>query len=239
MVLHHIAQRARPVVVAAAALKPNGLGHGDLHVVDHVGGPQTLENRVGEAQRQQVLDRFLAEEMIDAENLVFGKDRADLLVDLARRGQVPANRLFQDHAGIGGREAMCADIAADRAIQVGRRGQVEHPYAPGVQQASECLPVAALAPRRVERDIGKACQEAPQRFVIERIGGNVLGERFLGAAAEALIAQIGPCGADDARIVGDLAVAAAVVQRRQQLAQRQVAGGAEHHAVERLDRNDL
>ena len=67
VVLDHVAQRAGTVVVAAAVLDAEGLGHGDLHVVDVLRVPQRLEQRVGEAQRQQVLHRLLAEVVVDAE----------------------------------------------------------------------------------------------------------------------------------------------------------------------------
>ena len=43
--------------------------------------PQRLEQRVGEAQRQQVLDRLLAEIMVDAEDLLLGEDGGDRVVD--------------------------------------------------------------------------------------------------------------------------------------------------------------
>ena len=39
MVLHHVAQRAGLLVVAAAALDADRLGHRDLHVVDEVAVP--------------------------------------------------------------------------------------------------------------------------------------------------------------------------------------------------------
>ena len=69
MVLHHVAQHAGAVVVAGAAFQADRLGDGDLHVVDHVGVPQPLEDRIGEAQRHQVLHGFLAEVVVDAEGL--------------------------------------------------------------------------------------------------------------------------------------------------------------------------
>ena len=41
-------------------------------MVDMVAVPERLEDAVGEAQHQDVLDRFLAEEVIDPIDLVFG-----------------------------------------------------------------------------------------------------------------------------------------------------------------------
>jgi len=45
------------------------------------GIPQRLEQRIAEAQHQQVLHGFLAEVMIDAEGLRFGEHPAHRVVD--------------------------------------------------------------------------------------------------------------------------------------------------------------
>ena len=81
VVLQHVTQRAGFVIVAAAAFQSDRFGDRDLHVVDHVGGPQTLEDRVGEPQRHQVLHRLLAQVVVDAEGVRLGKDLSDLIDD--------------------------------------------------------------------------------------------------------------------------------------------------------------
>ena len=86
------------VVIIAAAFEPDRLGDGDLDVVDVRAVPQRLEHRVGEAQREQVLDRLLAEIMVDAEGALLGKGGGDRVVDLAARFEVGAERLFERHA---------------------------------------------------------------------------------------------------------------------------------------------
>ena len=63
--LDDVARGADAVVVAGAAADADVLGHRDLHVVDVVAVPDRLEHRVGEAQGQQVLDRLLAEVVVD------------------------------------------------------------------------------------------------------------------------------------------------------------------------------
>ena len=62
--------------------------------------PQRLEHRVGEAQREQVLHRFLAEIMVDAEDALLGEGRGDRVVDLAAGFEVGAERLLERHADL-------------------------------------------------------------------------------------------------------------------------------------------
>ena len=64
------------VVVAAAPLHAELLGHRDLHVVDVAPVPDRLEDAVGEAEDQDVLDRLLAEVVVDAVDLVLAQDAA-------------------------------------------------------------------------------------------------------------------------------------------------------------------
>ena len=77
---HHVAIGAGLLVEAGALAEAQRLRHVDLHVVDEVAVPDRLEQAVGEAERQDVLRRLLAEEMVDAEDLLFGEH----LVQLAR-----------------------------------------------------------------------------------------------------------------------------------------------------------
>ena len=64
------------VVGAAAALHAERLGDGDLHVVDVLLVQQRLEDRVGEAEAQDVLDGLFAEVVIDAVDLALVEDVA-------------------------------------------------------------------------------------------------------------------------------------------------------------------
>ena len=73
MVLEHVAHHPRLLVVLAPMLHAHGLRRGDLHVVHMVAVPQRLEDRVGEAEDQEVLDRLLAQVVIDAVDLVLGE----------------------------------------------------------------------------------------------------------------------------------------------------------------------
>ena len=74
VVLHHVAHDAGRVVELPAPLDADLLGHRDLHVVDVLAVPQRLEDRVAEAEHQDVLDRLLAEVVVDAEALALVED---------------------------------------------------------------------------------------------------------------------------------------------------------------------
>ena len=66
----HVAEGARLLVEAGAARDRQRLGHVDLDVVDVVAVPDRLEEAVREAQREDVLDGLLAEEVVDPEDVV-------------------------------------------------------------------------------------------------------------------------------------------------------------------------
>ena len=67
-------------------------------MVDVGGVPQRFEHDVGKAQGQQVLHRFLAEIVIDAEDALFREGGRHGIVDLAAGFQVRPQRLFQPDA---------------------------------------------------------------------------------------------------------------------------------------------
>src|SRR5262249_54060035 len=98
MIGYHVAQRACGVEVSAALFDTHSFCDGDLHVVHVAPVPDGLEDSVAEAEHQDVLDRFLAEIMIDAEDLVLSQDFANLLVQLPGGFQVTAERLFEYNA---------------------------------------------------------------------------------------------------------------------------------------------
>ena len=86
------------VVERAAALDAEVLRHGDLHALDVVAVPERFQERVGEAEEHHVVHRPLAEVMVDAEDrrLVEGAEQDP--VEFLRRGEVAAERLFDDDA---------------------------------------------------------------------------------------------------------------------------------------------
>ena len=98
MVLDHVADGAGLLVEGAAALHAEILRHGDLHALDVIAVPDRLQERVGEAEEQQVLHRALAQVMVDAEDRRLVEVAQQDAVEGLRRGEVRAERLFDDDA---------------------------------------------------------------------------------------------------------------------------------------------
>ena len=96
VVLHHVAHGAEFLVEPAAALDAELLGHRDLHVLDVRAVPDRLDERVGEAEVEQVLHRLLAEEMVDAEDRALVEHLLQRAVDGLRarrdRGRAASRR---------------------------------------------------------------------------------------------------------------------------------------------------
>src|SRR6267378_459877 len=101
MALHHVAQRARVVVVRRASADALGLSDRNLHMIDKARSPDRLEDRVGEPEHHQILDGFLAEVMIDSKNLALVEMPRHLSVDLGRAREVVADWFFDHDTGKG------------------------------------------------------------------------------------------------------------------------------------------
>ncbi len=123
VVLHDVAQRPDLLVEGAAALDAEVLGHGDLHPADVVAVPDRLEEGVREPEVQDVLDRLLAEVVVDAEDARLGEHRVQDPVQLLRRRQVPAEGLLDDDPPVR-RDAGRAETLDDGREQARGDGEV-------------------------------------------------------------------------------------------------------------------
>ncbi len=236
MVLHDVAHRARLLVEPAAALDADRLGHGDLHVVDEVAVPDGLEDAVGEAQDEDVLDGLLAEVMVDPEDLALAERRGHGGVERLGRGGVAPERLLDHERSrrrAAARQAGLAEHRRDEREDRRRRGQIED----GIALASS-LAVGLRQPALqfrvrlgiVERapDVGEPVRERVPDGLVDRLRARMLLERFAHLLAVSLVAAVVRARNADQREGGREHVAQRqVVERRQQLAVRQVARGAE------------
>ena len=226
MVLHHVAQRAGFVVEAVAAFEPHGLADGDLHMVDTLRVPQRLEHRVGEAQRHQVLDRFLAQIVVDAENPVFVERAGDRIVDDARAGEIVAERLFEADPHVFARQPSRLQ-PADRGLeQEGRGREEDRQPARNVAELFGQM-VEALDRRRVERLVLQVAEERSDLGLVLAVFGKIFFQRLARDFAIFAIAQLAARGAEDTQVFRDQSVFVQRVEGRQQHALGKIAGRAE------------
>ena len=86
----HVLVRAGHLVEVRAAIQAKSLRDVDLDVVDEVPVPDGLEQPVGETERKDVQRGFLAEEVVDPEDLPLLEGLVDLIVQSDRTLQVGA-----------------------------------------------------------------------------------------------------------------------------------------------------
>ena len=96
----HVAVRAGLVVELGPSLDRQRLGHVDLHVAHVVAIPDGLEQPVRESERQDVVDRLLPEEVVDAEDARLVEHGVHGRVQCASALEVVAERLLDDHVRV-------------------------------------------------------------------------------------------------------------------------------------------
>src|SRR6185503_19176622 len=221
MVLHDVAHAAGLVVEPAAALDAEALRHRDLHALDVLPIPQRLEERVGEAEEEQVLDGVLAQIVIDVEHAGFVEAAMHGRVQSARRGQILTERLL-DHDASTGRAPRLAELIDDGLEEARRDGQVVR----RVTRVPQLLAQALEGPRIgvIAVDVVQHADQASERVGIETA---VPLDAVAGARLQ-LIAR--PAGLGDANH-GDVEVAASGqrLESGKDLLVGEVAGGPEEH----------
>ena len=153
--------------------------------------------------------------------------------------EVVADRLLEHDARERRDDAVRFQALAHGAVDVRRCREIEHAHAlDGIRQ-----PLAQIVPSvirsGVDLHIGEAAAEAGEHIRVAVRSGHELVDRLLRMLAEILVRKLGPGRADDAALRRHLAVAKAVIERRQQLAAGKIARGAEYHGIEGRDRDDL
>ena len=241
MVRHHVPERTGVLVIVAPALDTDPLGHRDLNVVDVTAIPDRLEDAVGEAEDQDVLDGLLAQVMVDAEDLPLRQHLPDLPVEGAGRLEVPAKRLFDDDAPpaplLGG-QSRSTELADDRAEHAGGCGQIIEAVAPRalfVRNPREKGLELLVAARVVE--VTPQVMDAPEELVPEGRLDRRCGE-CVQTAFHLLAKLLGPevlAGQpDDGEVIGQQSASLQVVQCRDELAPGQIPRGSEDHQRTRV-----
>ena len=245
MVLHHVAQRPGGVVVcAAAAFHAERLGHGDLDVVDVLLIEERLEDRVAEAERQDVLHGLFSEVVIDAVDLALVEHLGDRRVERAGAVEVVAEGLLDDDARPG-LAALLVDERRGRQVldddgeELGGDGKIEHAVAGQVPLALDALDglLERLEGLELVGVAGVIVELADQRIVRRDLLAAVLqrlAERLAHGIAVRLVAHRRARESDHREVFRQVPRLLEMEQRGDQLALREIAGGAEDHQRERI-----
>ena len=245
MVLDDVADRAGLLVEGPAAADGDLLGHGDLHRLDRAAVPERLEDRVAEAEGQEVLDGLLAEVVVDPVRLRLGQHRRQGAAELAGAGEVAAEGLLDHHAGpralvrVPGDQPGLAEVLDDRLEELGGDGEVIEPVALGAVGLVD-LGELGLQPlvggRVVEGAAGEGDVAGELGPGALEVGPPLLGERLLQLAAEGVVGPVAAGDADDGVLRRQVPLAGQPVEGRGELAMEKVAGRAEEHDGAGIDR---
>ena len=99
VVLHHVAHGADAVVKSASSTDSFLFGHGDLDVIDEVTVPDGFPNGVRKAEVEEILNRFLAEVVVDTEEVGFVEAGVKVGDELVGGGKVVAEGFFHNDTG--------------------------------------------------------------------------------------------------------------------------------------------
>jgi hypothetical protein len=100
VVLHYVPDRPHLFIEAAPTFHSKALAKGNLNPFDVVAIPDRLEKGIGEAEVKQILNRFLAEVMVDPEDRRLGEELEKRSIELLRRDEITAKRFFNDQPGV-------------------------------------------------------------------------------------------------------------------------------------------
>ena len=130
MIGNHIAQCAGGFVKPRTALDANGFGDRDLDVIDMFAVPEWFENPVRKPHQHNVLDGFLAQEVVHPINLTLGNALAQLAVECLGRLDIVAERLFNHDPTPAVRalsdKTRSTELVNDPRKEPRRNGEVEH-----------------------------------------------------------------------------------------------------------------
>ena len=235
VVLHHVADGAGMVVIFAAPAHAHGFGNRDLDMVDILRVPQRLEQDIGETHGHQVLDRFLAQIMVDAIDLVFAEMPRQRGVQFARGRKVAAKGLFHHDPAVGIGDAVIGQSLGDIAEKRGGDREIEGMDRARAHPGLQFRPAAGAA--RIDGDIAQRCQKGGKLGLVF-VRADEFVDRRAHLGAEGLVVLLGARRADDPRRRGHLPRHEAPIQARHDLAPGKIAGRAKDHQIEVFDRND-
>src|SRR5258708_28951607 len=96
MVLNHVAHGPGFIVIPSPVSHAQLFRHGQLYMINIIPVPERLENRIGKTKSQNILNSLFSKVMINAINLVFGKDAFKKFIEGFGRLQVASKWFLND-----------------------------------------------------------------------------------------------------------------------------------------------
>ena len=235
VVLDDVADRADLLVQLATLLDTEQLRNRDLDTRNRLATPDPFEQGVAEAEDEEVLNRLLAHVVVDAKDALLGYNVVKGPVELLRGLQIVPEGLLDDDRGALD-EARCLDGLDqggegrwwDREVRdatIQRRGRSDPREVAVRRQWHEPQPSG-------ERGEGR---------LLQRRSRELFDGRFR-EVSETLIVPVEGCGADDLPLARQQLLLMEVVQSRDELALREIAGRADDDDVligRRVERHGL
>ena len=235
MALHHVAQRTGALVIAGAVADTAGLGHGDLHLIDMIAVPQGLDQGIGETEHQEILHCLLAQVVIDPVDALLCKMPVQAGIQAQGAGEVLAEGLFDHDAVATGRGGQSGGAETlHHGGEIGwRHRQVEHPVgAVATRGRTDVLaqPVVVGTVMEIAAEVIEAVGEAREHTRV-RTAFEIAVQHFGEPGAPLCITPVAPRERDQAQVRLQLSCRIQTVERGQQLAAGEIAGGPEDHEV--------
>ena len=199
--------------------------------------PERLENRVREAQDENILRSFFPEKMIDAVGLLFGKRTTHDAIEFARGGEIGAERFLDDDARPTAFacfvQAGAPEMFHDWFELIGRDREIEKSIA--ARAAFGVDLVQALSQTFVARLIAEVALMVVNRlrksipdFVANRLARK-FSRRFLEFFSKVTVGFFAPGETDDGDGGWQIAVGREIIKSGNEFAMGQIAGRAEDH----------
>jgi hypothetical protein len=230
--------RSAPVV-RGPPLHADGFRRRDLNVIDVSTVPDGLEHPVGEPEREQVLNGFLAKVVIDPEDLALVEVVMNREIQPARAGEIGSEGFLDDDTppSLRGRSGESGGPKALHYGAINRRrdGQIVQDILCTVDLAEtgvDSLIEGGIVELAVE--IEHARGERGRHLVLGCIDADEFPKAVAKLLPERLVIQTAPRNPEDGEAGRKPIAARQVVDRWQQLASGQVSGGAEDDERARL-----
>src|SRR5690625_252367 len=110
MILNHISERTRLIVVPASVLNIYCFGDSYLDIVDVISIPEGFKDSIRKPESQNILHRLFAQVVVDPKNLALFKVSRQVIVKSSCTFKVPAKRLFNHESAFFGIPAQAGHV---------------------------------------------------------------------------------------------------------------------------------